>query len=88
MSSYISPVVVGFDFSHSGSAALQRAVKLAARAPFHVLHVICVIDPRAGIPRILPYDGVDYMYAARVQEALAAEMQSELDQVEVRDRVH
>jgi nucleotide-binding universal stress UspA family protein len=88
MSSPISPVVVGFDFSTSGGEALSRAVTLAARAPFHVLHVVCVIDPRAPIPSIPSYNGVDYMYAARVQEALAAEIQGELDKVEVHDRVH
>jgi nucleotide-binding universal stress UspA family protein len=88
MSSHISPVVVGFDFSHSSSAALRRAVTLAARAPFHVLHVLCVCDPRDPIPSIPPYSGVDYMYAARVQEALAAEMQTELDKAEVRGRIH
>jgi nucleotide-binding universal stress UspA family protein len=88
MRSQISPVVVGFDFSHSGGAALHRAVALAARAPFHVLHVACVIDPKTAIPSLPPYNGVDYMYAARVQEALATEIQYELDKVEVRDRVH
>jgi nucleotide-binding universal stress UspA family protein len=88
MSSPTSPVVVGFDFSRSGSAALRRSVTLAARAPFHVLHVVCVIDPRAPIPHITPYGGVDYMYAARVQEALAAKMQRELDAVDVCERIH
>lgn len=88
MTSPISPVVVGFDFTHSGSAALHRAVTLAARAPFHVLHVVCVIDPRNPIPSIPSYNGVDYMYAARVQEALASEIQVELDKAEVHDRVH
>ncbi|HET7505123.1 MAG TPA: universal stress protein [Kofleriaceae bacterium] len=88
MSSRFSPVVVGFDFSHSASAALHRAVTLAARAPFHVLHVVCVVDPKAAIPSLPSYNGVDYMYAARVQEALASEIQHELDKVEVRDRVH
>jgi nucleotide-binding universal stress UspA family protein len=88
MSSPISPVVVGFDFTPSGGAALHRAVTLAARAPFHVLHVVCVIDPRSPIPSIPSYNGVDYMYAARVQEALAAEIQGELDKVDVHDRVH
>jgi len=46
MASQISPVVVGYDFSHSGRAALRRAVTLAGRAPFHVLHVVCVVDPK------------------------------------------
>lgn len=88
MSVHISPVVVGFDFSRSGSAALHRAVTLAARAPFHVLHVVCVIDPKGAIPSIPAYNGIDYMYAARVQEALALEIQGELDKAEVHDRVH
>jgi nucleotide-binding universal stress UspA family protein len=88
MTSPISPVVVGFDFTHSGGAALQRAVTLAARAPFHVLHVVCVIDPRSGVPSIPSYNGIDYMYAARVQEALAVEIQAELAKVEVHQRVH
>ena len=88
MTSHISPVVVGFDFSHSGSAALHRAVALAAHAPFHVLHVVCVIDPEEAIPSIPSYNGIDYMYAARVQEILAAEIQRELEEAEVSSRIH
>lgn len=88
MSSRISAVVVGYDFSHSGRAALHRAVTLAGRAPFHVLHVVCVVDPKEAIPSLPSYNGVDYMYAARVQEALAAETQHELDQAEVQGSVH
>ncbi|HMG19863.1 MAG TPA: universal stress protein [Kofleriaceae bacterium] len=88
MSSQISPVVVGYDFSQSGRAALHRAVTLAGRAPFHVLHVVCVVDPKEAIPSLPSYNGVDYMYAARVQEALAAETQQELDRAEVQGSVH
>jgi nucleotide-binding universal stress UspA family protein len=88
MRAHPSPVVVGYDFSHSGGAALRRAVTLAARAPFHVLHVVCVIDPKEAIPSIPSYNGIDYMYAARVQEALAAEIQHELDKADVCDRIH
>jgi len=88
MTSHISPVVVGFDFSHSGSAALRRAVTLAAHAPIHVLHVVCVIEPEGAIPSIPSYNGIDYMYAARVQEILAAEIQRELDEAAVASRVH
>jgi nucleotide-binding universal stress UspA family protein len=84
MSSRISPVVVGYDFSQSGRAALHRAVTLAGRAPFHVLHVVCVVDPKEAIPSLPSYNGVDYMYAARVQEALATETQHELDRADVR----
>ena len=88
MTLHPSPVVVGYDFSRSSHAALHRAVTLAACAPFHVLHVVCVIDPKEAIPSIPPYNGIDYMYAARVQEALAAEIQHELDGADVQDRVH
>jgi len=88
MSSQVSPVVVCYDFSHSGRAALHRAVTLAGRAPFHVLHVVCVVDPKEAIPSLPSYNGVDYMYAARVQEALAAEMQHELDKADVHGSVH
>ena len=88
MSSQFSPVVVGYDFSQSGRAALHRAVTLAGRAPSHVLHVVCVVDPKEAIPSLPSYNGVDYMYAARVQEALAAETQHELDHADVHGSVH
>lgn len=88
MSPSFSPVVVGFDFSHTGRAALQRGVDLAARAPQHVLHVACVVDPRRPIPSIPSYHGVDVMYAARVQEALAYAVHEELERVDVRGRVN
>lgn len=86
--STLSPVVVGYDFSHSGHAALSRAVSLAARAPSHLLHVICAIDPKAAIPGI-PSDGeIDYLYAARVQESLALAVEAELGAQHVDTRVH
>lgn len=84
----VSHVVVGYDFSHSAHAALQRAVAIASRAPDHVLHVLCVIDPHAPVPSIPSYEGVDYRYAARVQEVLAVHIQQELDHVDVQHSVH
>lgn len=83
-----SHVIVGYDFSHSAHAALQRAVAIASRAPTHVLHVICVIDPSSPIPSIPSYEGVDYMYAARVQEVLAVHIQQELELADTQSRVH
>ncbi|MEJ7598643.1 MAG: universal stress protein [Kofleriaceae bacterium] len=70
-------VVVGYDFSQNARAALQRAVT-HARAPRHVLHVLCVIDSRDPVPGIPAPGGVDHQYAARVQDVLVAEIQSEL----------
>lgn len=84
----LSHVIVGYDFSHSAHAALQRAVAIAARAPAHVLHVICVIDPKSPIPSIPSYDGVGHMYAARVQEVLAVHIQQELELANDQTRVH
>jgi nucleotide-binding universal stress UspA family protein len=79
MSTHPTHVVVGYDFSHSGHQALRRATTLAARQSHHVLHVICVIDPHTPIPSIPSYDGVDHMYAARVQESLAFAIHEELE---------
>lgn len=74
-------VVVGHDFSPSGLVALQRAVALAARAPNHVLHVLCVLDARAPLANIPADDGVDYRYAERVQDVLAHEVRRELEAI-------
>lgn len=87
MSSTSSQVVVGFDFSHSARAALYRAVALATRAPFHVLHFVCVIEPHAPVPA-LPAKRVDYEYAGRVQHALAEEIEQELRAANAGVRVH
>jgi len=88
MSSHLDHVVVGYDFSHTGHHALRRAVALAERGAYLVIHVICVIDPHEPIPSLPSYDGVDAMYAARVQEALAFEMQKELEAADIAGRVH
>jgi nucleotide-binding universal stress UspA family protein len=74
-------VVVGHDFSPSGLTALQRAVALAARAPNHVLHVLCVVDAREPLPNIPADDGVDYRYAERVQDILALDVKDELEAI-------
>lgn len=82
-----SQVVVAFDFSHSGKAALYKALALATRAPFHVLHFICVCDPHSAFPS-LPAKKVDLAYAERVQEAVTAEITQELHEKKVEGRVH
>jgi nucleotide-binding universal stress UspA family protein len=87
MSSNNSQVVVGYDFSRSGRQALYRAIALATRAPFHVLHFVCVIDPHSPFPAV-PAKKVDYDYAERVQTALGEEIAQELREANVADRVH
>ena len=62
-------------------------MRLAGRAPEHVLHVICAIEPKHAIPSIPAPDGVDYLYAARVQEALATEVHGALMAAHVTARV-
>jgi nucleotide-binding universal stress UspA family protein len=71
MQDEFSQVVVGFDFSHSAHAALARAIKLAARAPWHVLHIVSVIDPHWAFPAV-PAKHVDDSYPGRVREAVLA----------------
>jgi nucleotide-binding universal stress UspA family protein len=71
-------VVAGYDFSRSGHVALTRAVALAARSHGHVLHVVCAIEEGEPLPSIPTHDGVDYLYAAKVQDALAVAVQEEL----------
>lgn len=72
-----SQVVVAYDFSHSGHAALERAIGVARRAPWHVLHVVCVVDPRMPFPA-LPTKEVDLEYANRVIAAVSQEVVTEL----------
>ena len=45
-------VVIAYDFSPSAEEALIRAVDVAARAPQHVLHVVCALDPSAYMRHI------------------------------------
>lgn len=87
MSTTYSQVVVGFDFSHSARAALSRAIALATRAPFHVLHFVCAIEPHAPLPAV-PGKQVDYEYAERVQRALASVIEEELRAADSAIRVH
>ena len=87
MSSTYSQVVVGFDFTNSARAALSRAIDLATRAPFHVLHFVCAIDPRSPTPAV-PGKHVDYEYAERVQRSLADVVEQELRAAKSAVRVH
>jgi nucleotide-binding universal stress UspA family protein len=81
-----SQVVVAYDFTRSGHAALERAITIAARAPWHVLHVISVIHPRSPFPS-LPAKHVDLAYADRVQEAVTAQVRAELGALGIEDRI-
>jgi nucleotide-binding universal stress UspA family protein len=87
MSAENSQVVVGFDFSHSGKSALYRAIALATRAPWHVLHFVCVVDPHSPFPA-LPAKKVDLAYAERVQEAITGEITQELKAKKIEGRIH
>jgi nucleotide-binding universal stress UspA family protein len=94
MSNSNSQVVVGYDFSHSGAAALHRAIALAARAPFHVLHFACIVDKHTrlpmmpAVPGLSEYGHVDYEYTERVQQALTDVVTQELRAASIEGRVH
>ena len=83
-----SQVVVGYDFSHSGNAALHRAIALAARAPFHVLHVACIVERHVPLPGFVHHGHVDYAYTERVQQALTDLIAQELRAANIESRVH
>lgn len=87
MSAEHSQVVVGFDFSQSGRAALERAIGVAIRAPWHVLHFVCVVDPHFAFPG-LPTKHIDVEYASRVQEEVTGIVGQELAAKAVADRIH
>lgn len=88
MSNQTSQVVVGYDFSTSGREALYRAIALAGRAPFHVLHFVCVIEPHGTIPAVPMTGKADYAYAEKVQLALAGIIEQELRATKTSDRIH
>jgi len=82
-------VVVGYDFSPSGNAALYRAIAVAARAPFHVLHFACVVDRHGpGLPVSVAHDHIDYAYTERLQQALTDVVAQELRAADLQRRVH
>lgn len=87
MSNQNSQVVVAFDFSHSARHAMYRAIALANRAPFHVLHFVCVVEPHHPITAVGP-GPVDYRYADRVQAAIADEVAQELRAAGITNKVH
>ena len=87
MSAEASQVVVGFDFSHSAEAALERAIGVVTRAPWHVLHIVCVCDPHFAFPAV-PAKHVDMDYANRVQEEVSRIVARELEERLIADRVH
>ena len=88
MSAETTQVVVGFDFTHSARAAMYRAIAVANRAPFHVLHFVCAIEPHGQIPTIPHHGRVDLAYVERVEAALLDEIAVELKGAAITDRVH
>ena len=88
MSATHDQVVVGFDFSKSGDAAMERAIAIAARTPATVLHFVCAIEPHQPIPGIPVTGPIDYRYAEKVQQALTEEVARRLLLADVTKRVH
>jgi nucleotide-binding universal stress UspA family protein len=88
MSSEHSQVVVGFDFTHSARAAMYRAIAVANRAPFHVLHFVCAIEPHGQIPTIPHHGRVDFAYVEHVESVLLDQIAAELKCAAIADRVH
>jgi nucleotide-binding universal stress UspA family protein len=88
MTTPASQVVVGYDYGKSAAAALERAIALAVRAPFHVLHIACIVDRHRPLPPAVPTDHVDYAYTERLQQALTETVAEQLRAADVQGRVH
>lgn len=88
MSAQHSQVVVGFDFTQSARAAMYRAIAVANRAPFHILHFVCAIEPHGQIPNHPHHGRVDFAYVERIENALLDEIAVELKGAAISDRVH
>lgn len=73
-------IVVGFDFSASGRAALMRAVARASRggATFHFLCALEHGKPVEGVDRDARHTPSEYDYATKVQEAMSTEIANAL----------
>lgn len=82
MSAEHTQVVVGFDFTPSGQAALSSAIGVANRAPRHILHFVCVIDPHFAVP-IFPTKHVDIEYADRIADQVKRFVELELQRREI-----
>jgi nucleotide-binding universal stress UspA family protein len=83
------PVVVAYDFSASAREALKRSLIVAARAPFHVLHIVCVIEPHVPLVAVPSADGeVSYQYAERVQQAITDAVAQELELAKTTEPIH
>jgi nucleotide-binding universal stress UspA family protein len=88
MSAEHSQVVIGFDFTHSARAAMYRAIAVANRAPFHILHFMCAIEPHGHIAKMPHHGRVDLAYVEHVEKALLDEIAAELKGAAIIDRVH
>jgi nucleotide-binding universal stress UspA family protein len=81
-------VVVAYDFSNSSHVALVRAVEVACRAPWHVLQVVCVIDPHYAFPAVPTNEKIDIRYADRVMEEATRIVAEELARHTQKGPVH
>jgi nucleotide-binding universal stress UspA family protein len=88
MSDKPTQVVVAFDFSRSGQRTMQTAVELARRSVRHVLHFVCVLDPRTGINAVPHDEKIDYRYAEKVQQELTAQITATFKTAEISNAVH
>ena len=61
-------VVVGYDSTTSAQAALHRAIGVSTRAPWHVLHFVCVLEHGS----IVDADNAEKRITENVREALIA----------------
>jgi nucleotide-binding universal stress UspA family protein len=79
-------VVVAYDFSPSAEEALMRAIDVAARAPQHVLHIVCALDP-ANYGRHVTAEAAESIHR-QVREHVAAGFAGRITAAEVQFFIH
>ena len=67
---------------------MYRAIAVANRAPFHVLHFVCAIEPHGHVGKMPHHGRVDLAYVEHVEKALLDEITVELKGAAIADRVH
>ncbi len=80
-------VLVAYDFSIVADGTIDRAINVALRAPQHLIHFLCVLDPKKGVG-LHPDRKVDYTYAEEIQEELKAAVERRLNEMSPGSEVH
>jgi nucleotide-binding universal stress UspA family protein len=67
---------------------MQRAIALASRAPSHVLHFVCALEPHGQVLAVPHRGRVDFDYTERVEKVVLEHIAAELHRTSIGEHVH